>query len=255
MCFDIVLYGYKDKRGEKMNKPSILFIYAHPDDETVYSAGTIAKYAKQGANISLITATCGEKGRTSGECKQAELADVRRKELTEVTRKLGVNRTFMLNYPDGSLSEVPVPEITAKIAEIIREVRPDVLITFDEDGANGHRDHKAIHTYSTLAIARAKNKDEVQIKGEPYTVEVIYYTDISTEICSYLGLSYKHHDKVTIIDIQEFAKVKFDALKTHRTQTLSLSPFVGANDRLLPYIFSEERFFIVDEHKGKYLLR
>src|SRR5215469_7836282 len=94
--------------------PGLLFIFAHPDDET-FSAGTIAKYATAGVEVGLICATRGERGSTGDLCSIDELPRVREAEVREAARILGVRRVEMLPYEDQKLWTAPIEDIRRRI--------------------------------------------------------------------------------------------------------------------------------------------
>src|SRR4051812_15774860 len=110
---------------------SLLFVYAHPDDETFFCAGTIAKYAAEGVKIGVICATRGERGSTSDLCSIDELPRVREAELRDAAAVLGVSEVQMLPYVDQQLWTAPEDEIRGSIVTVIRRLRPQVVVTFD----------------------------------------------------------------------------------------------------------------------------
>src|SRR5438552_8936582 len=91
--------------------PGLLFLAAHPDDETFLAGGTIAKYAAAGAPIELVCATRGERGATADLCSIEELPRVREAEVREAARVLGIGHVELLPYEDKKLASAPVDEI------------------------------------------------------------------------------------------------------------------------------------------------
>lgn len=135
--------------------PSLLAVFPHPDDEAFAVAGTLALAHRAGVRLALFTATDGEAGRVSGSAvrDRAEVARVRRAELLGSAGVLGVNRVFTPGYPDGGLESVAADELIGRLVEVMREVRPDVVVSFGPEGApTGHADHKAIARLTTAAF-------------------------------------------------------------------------------------------------------
>src|SRR5918999_708080 len=108
-------------------------VFAHPDDESFSIGGTIAKYAKLGVRWDLFCATDGDAGRSSAVpvSSRAELGALRRNELIAAARFLGVRGAIVARgYPDGELAEVDPDGLVGDVVEFLRDVRPDVVITF-----------------------------------------------------------------------------------------------------------------------------
>lgn len=230
------------------HKNSILLIYPHPDDETLFSGGTIAKYAQQGASIHLVTATRGERGRTSGQCLQEELATTREQELREVGKLLGIKNITFLNYGDKTLAHIEPSEITQKIAQIIRDVSPQVLITFGPEGANGHEDHKALHTLVQQSIKMANNQTVSPLTTPPFAVPRVYYVNLPLQLRQHLKLPETTSTPNTIINTKEMSHIKLKALQLHRTQALSLHKFLHPDDEIAHYVFDQETFTLATEY-------
>lgn len=128
---------------------SLLAVFAHPDDESLACGGLLAWCAARGARVSLICATRGEHG--AGPVSRR--ADTRTAELEAAARTLGVSDLIILDHPDGMLPWVDAEGLEAELRDAIRRLRPDVVITFDEDGLYWHPDHIAIHQRTTAAVA------------------------------------------------------------------------------------------------------
>jgi LmbE family N-acetylglucosaminyl deacetylase/glycosyltransferase involved in cell wall biosynthesis len=128
---------------------SLLAVFAHPDDESIACGATLAWCADQGARVTVVCATAGELGQGMSDLPR----DTRIRELQAAARVLGVGEVVTLDYPDGQLPWVDAAKLEADIGELIRRVRPDVVITFDEDGLYWHPDHIAIHERTTAAVA------------------------------------------------------------------------------------------------------
>jgi len=148
----------------------LMCVLAHPDDESLGTGGTLAKYAAEGVETYLLTATRGERGRfgDSRERPDPEIVGATREaELRAAATALGVREVTLLGFPDGALDTVdPVPAQQV-IAAHLRRIRPHVVITFGPEGAYGHPDHIAISQLTSAAVVRAADQD--------YAVSKLYY--------------------------------------------------------------------------------
>jgi LmbE family N-acetylglucosaminyl deacetylase len=143
---------------------TLVAFHAHPDDEALFTGGTLARASAEGHRVVLVTATSGERGLAAEGT--ADLGRVRRDELQISADALGVARLVMLGYgdsgmdesvpaPPGSLCAVPVQEISARLATILREEEADVLTIYDSHGGYGHRDHIRVHDAGIMAATSA----------------------------------------------------------------------------------------------------
>ena len=153
-------------------------IAAHPDDESFGMGGTLAKYASEGVETSILMATRGERGRygLAAESPGPEIVGATRtKELLAAAALLGVTRVDFLNYMDAELDQVVPDAIIAAIARHIRLEKPQVVITFGPEGGYGHPDHIAISQFATAAIVRAADP-AFETPGLPqHSVLKLYY--------------------------------------------------------------------------------
>ena len=133
-------------------------VFAHPDDETFATGGTIARYASEGVHCSLYCATDGDAGRSSGipVSSRAELGALRRAELRTACDVLGIRTLVTGGHPDGALQEVDPDVVLAEVVAHLRREQPEVVITFGPEGApTRHRDHRAISRLATAAFLLA----------------------------------------------------------------------------------------------------
>ena len=145
-------------------------VLAHPDDESLGTGGTLAKYAAEGVETYLLTATRGERGRfgDGGERPAAEIVGATREsELRAAATELGIREVTLLGCPDGALDSVEPEKVQDMIVSHLRRVRPHVVITFGAEGAYGHPDHIAISQLTTAAVVRAADAE--------YAVSKLYY--------------------------------------------------------------------------------
>src|SRR5262245_20674476 len=135
-------------RSERPDMPcSLLAVFAHPDDESLACGGLLARCAHAGAHVSLLCVTHGE----CGEGKR--LAGVRAQELRDASGVLGVVNLELLDYDDGMLPWVDAQRLESDIRAAIERYRPEIVITFDEDGLYWHPDHIAVHERTQAAVA------------------------------------------------------------------------------------------------------
>ncbi len=130
-------------------------LFAHPDDETFATGGTIARYAADGVRCALYSATDGDAGRSSGipVSSRAELGALRRDELRAACGVLGIATLELGNHPDGALWSVDPDVVIGEMVRLLRQERPDVVLTFGPEGApTRHRDHKAVSRLATAAF-------------------------------------------------------------------------------------------------------
>lgn len=168
-----------------MNEPlKLLAIFAHPDDESLGAGSTLAKYAAEGVEVHLICATKGERGWTGSEKDNPgleELGNLREKELHAAAQALGIAQVYFLDYVDGDLDQAPQMEAIDKIAGLIREIRPQVVLSFGPDGIYGHPDHIAISQFSQAACIRAVDSAFAHAHL-PHAVSKFYYMVIEKEL-------------------------------------------------------------------------
>ena len=155
---------------------SLLGVFAHPDDESITCGGLLAWCAHLGADVALLCLTRGEHGQDGREPVNGraargqdqsrpgedaipygqgggDLARTRSRELERAARELGVKKVTILEHSDGMLPWLDAARLEADVEAAIRRRRPDVVITFDEDGVYGHPDHVAVHERTTAVVA------------------------------------------------------------------------------------------------------
>jgi N-acetyl-1-D-myo-inositol-2-amino-2-deoxy-alpha-D-glucopyranoside deacetylase len=175
--------------------PRMLFVHAHPDDESLANGATIAHYTARGAEVRVVTCTLGEEGEVIGD-RWAELAvdradqlgGYRIGELTAALGALGVGAPHYLGgagrWRDSGMEGTPKRgrqrfidaderEAVGALVAVIREQRPHVIVTYDPNGGYGHPDHIRAHTVTTAAVAAAGSDD---YPGDPWAVPKFYWT-------------------------------------------------------------------------------
>ncbi len=180
--------------------PRLLFVHAHPDDESLNNGATIAHYAALGAEVNVVTCTLGEEGEVIGD-RWAQLAvdgadqlgGYRIAELTAALRALGIGDPIFLggagHWRDSGMAGTEArsgarrfvdsddSEAVGALVSIIRELRPHVVVTYDPDGGYGHPDHIRAHEITTAAVEAAEGE---QYPGSPWTVPKFYWTVMAT---------------------------------------------------------------------------
>ncbi len=205
-------------------RPSLLFSFAHPDDETFLVAGIASLYAEQGVHLALATATLGEAGKCGDPpvCSREELPAVRERELRAAAQLLGLGVPALLGYRDRELSGAPPMEIRQKLVTVIREHRPQVVVTFDPNGSNAHPDHIAISRFTSDALAAAGDPRWFPETGAAHTVQRLVWTPPSRpwlfaragDLGAQPGVDFA-------FDISRWSVRKAEALRIHRTQHLN----------------------------------
>jgi LmbE family N-acetylglucosaminyl deacetylase len=157
----------------------LLCVFAHPDDESLGNGGMLARYAAEGVETFLVTATLGERG-WFGPADEypgpEQLGRIRQKELDDACRVLGIRTVHHLGYQDGDLQGADAAEVLTRVAGLIREIRPQIVVTFDQFGCYGHPDHMAICQYTTAAVVAAADPDYVPLTQQPpHAVDKLYY--------------------------------------------------------------------------------
>ncbi|HET7904312.1 MAG TPA: PIG-L family deacetylase [Candidatus Eisenbacteria bacterium] len=165
----------------------LIAVLAHPDDESLGVGGTLAKYAAEGAETYVVTATRGQAGRFRGGKEgedpahpgRGELARIRAAELRAASSVLGVRELVQLGHEDGVLDQADPREVVRAIAGHYRRLKPQVAVTFPPDGAYGHPDHIAVSQFATAAAVAAANPEfdaGPEFRGlAPHALSKLYY--------------------------------------------------------------------------------
>jgi len=173
-----------------INKPVLLAVLAHPDDESFGMGGTLALYASRGVDVHLVCATRGEVGEVDDLKGFASIAELREAELRCAAVHLGLKGVHFLDYRDSgmdgspdnqhpnSLAAQPLDEVAAKVVHNIRELHPQVVLTFDPIGGYRHPDHIAIHKATVRAFEQAANSDFAPDGRPPFQPQRIYFHTI-----------------------------------------------------------------------------
>jgi bacillithiol biosynthesis deacetylase BshB2 len=186
----------------------LLAVFAHPDDESFICGGTLAKYASEGVDITLVSATRGEMGRRMGNppyLNRESMAAAREMELRQACESLGIQQLLFLDIRDKTVEFADEDSLTARIAALIQEVDPDVVLTFHET-LGGHPDHCAIGKATTAAFQRIGHRG------------ALYFITFGDAMERPERFGYSRKDVIKI-DVLAHLKAKLAAYRAHRCQT------------------------------------
>ena len=239
----------------------LLSIHAHPDDEASKGASTVAKYKADGVHTVLVTCTGGEEGSILNPAMDTpevrdRLHEVRRDELDLAARIIGYDEVVLLGYRDSGMPDTEanvhpdafaaadLDEAVARLVEVIRRTRPQVILTYSDDQSGyPHPDHLRVHDISVPAFDLAGDPDYRPDLGPPFAPSKLYYSVWSHrrfvamhEKFLELGLESPYSDDwftrpnqddriTTSVPIHDYQDVRLEALLAHATQVDPTSPF------------------------------
>jgi N-acetyl-1-D-myo-inositol-2-amino-2-deoxy-alpha-D-glucopyranoside deacetylase len=250
-------------------------MHAHPDDEAISSGGAMMKARADGHRVVLVTATRGEVGEIYNmdeESTRPHLGDVRTAELENAARILGVNRGEFLGYRDSGMAgtadnenvesfhQAPLDEAASRLAAILREERPEVVVTYDADGTYGHPDHIKAHHVTNTAL------DLLETEG--WRPAKLYYTAIPRslmqafmeqlpeearrqEVDTGMTIPGTPDELVTTrIDVGEYVDRKRQAFGAHVSQNDPNSWFTTMADQIYRMAFGTEYYRLARGNPG-----
>ncbi len=212
------------------NKKSLLAVLAHPDDETFGTGGTLAHYANLGVEVHLVCATRGEAGDVDPELMEGfeSVADLRESELRCAAQTLGLTAVHMLDYRDSgmegspenqhprALAATPLDKVAGDVVRYIRQLKPQVVITFDPIGGYRHPDHIAIHNATVKAFYAAGDSKQYPDHLEAYQPAKLYFhtfprgfLKVSVWVMKVLGKDPHHFGRNQDIDLVPIAEANF----------------------------------------------
>jgi LmbE family N-acetylglucosaminyl deacetylase len=265
----------------------ILAIFAHPDDEGFGCGGTLAVLVARGARVTLVCATNGDVGEISDPALATPetLAQVRQGELRQAMKVTGVKALQFLGYRDSGMAGTPHnshPEslhqarpdkVVGQLVSIIRELRPEAVITHDPTGGYGHPDHLAVHRHVTQAFALAGDAaayPEQLAQGRcPWTPHLLYYVcfprsnfrrmwqqmldrGITPPFASMDIDSLGSPDEAvtTVVNVSGYVDTKIASLHCHRTQISPNGPFARLPPEMMREIMSTEYYTLAVPQGG-----
>ena len=261
---------------------TLVTFHAHPDDEALLTAGTMAKAAAEGHRVVLVVATSGEVGLVGADVLGAgeTLGERRRAELEASAAALGVDRVVPLGYgdsgllddgsppPEGSFVAAPVEEAAARLAEVLRDEQAEVVTTYDPRGGYGHPDHVRVHEVGRRAA---------ELAGTPVVLEATVSRDLmkmGIEMAAALGVElpegfapdsfddwYTPEAEITtFVDVSDHLAAKRASMEAHASQTTgapeegmsvrTLAAFLSLPDDVFALAFSTEWYVRRDAAPG-----
>ncbi|MFI6951153.1 N-acetyl-1-D-myo-inositol-2-amino-2-deoxy-alpha-D-glucopyranoside deacetylase [Streptomyces sp. NPDC050422] len=268
----------------------LLLVHAHPDDESINNGATMARYAADGALVTLVTCTLGEEGEIIPPAlahlaadRDDSLGPYRRGELTAAMKELGVTDHRLLGgagrYRDsgmmgaeqkrrpGAFWSADVDEAAGYLVEVIREVRPQVLVTYDPEGGYGHPDHIQAHRVATRAAELAADPACRPDSGAPHTIAKIYWNRVPRSVAEegFARLRATAPDTfpgiaaiddvpgvvddtliTTEIDGTGHGEAKAAAMRAHATQIAVDGPFFALSNDLGQPVLTTEYYELVN---------
>jgi N-acetyl-1-D-myo-inositol-2-amino-2-deoxy-alpha-D-glucopyranoside deacetylase len=271
----------------------VLFVHAHPDDETIGNGATMARYAAAGAQVTLVTCTLGEEGEVLvpelahlAADRDDRLGEHRIGELATAMEALGVTDSRFLGGPgrfrdSGMIGlatndrpdcfwQADVDAAAALLVEVIREVRPQVLVTYDENGGYGHPDHIQAHRVAMRAVELAA--EPAHPGGEPWDVAKVYWNALpdsvlreglravraSGDATTFEGLDPEGDIPFTVpdeavttcVDGMAYVDAKMAAMRAHATQITVDGPFFALSNNLGNKVWADEHYRLVKGDVG-----
>lgn len=281
----------------------MLLVHAHPDDETIGQGATMAKYVARGTQVTLVTCTLGEEGEVLvpglahlASDRDDQLGQHRIGELAQAMRELGVTDHRFLGGPgrfrdsgmawhedghatagdelkDGTFWRADLMEASNHLVEVIREVRPQVLVTYDEFGGYGHPDHIQAHRVATYGAALAAVPSYRLDLGASWDVDKIYWGAMSEsrmrdglralresgDTTTFEGMDpdgplppfvTPDENLAAVVEADEFADAKIAAMKAHATQITVDGPFFALSNNLGNWVWGSEFYRLAKGTKG-----
>jgi len=264
----------------------LLLVHAHPDDETINNGVTMAKYAALGAQVTLVTCTRGEEGEVLvnelanlASDKDDKLGEHREIELKDAMDELGIKDFRFLGAPskkwrDSGMMGTPandrddvfwqadLDEASIELVKIILEIKPQVLITYDEFGGYGHPDHIKAHRVAMRAAELAANQgwqvSKIYWNTMPRSVIQMGIEKMKEVGSDFFGaesaddLPFAKPDELvsTVVNAPEYVPVKLAAMKAHATQISVDGPFFALSNNLGLSVWGDEYYTLVKGEKA-----
>ncbi|MFJ7195129.1 MULTISPECIES: N-acetyl-1-D-myo-inositol-2-amino-2-deoxy-alpha-D-glucopyranoside deacetylase [unclassified Streptomyces] len=272
----------------------LLLVHAHPDDESINNGATMAKYAAEGAQVTLVTCTLGEEGEVIPPSLARLAADrddtlgpYRRGELDAAMKELGVTDHRLLggpgrfrdsgmmgaeqNHRPGAFWAADVDDAAGHLVDVIRSVRPQVLVTYDPDGGYGHPDHIQAHRVAMRAADLAADPAYRAGSGAPHHIAKIYWNRVPRTVAeegfarlratapdAFPGIAaiddvpgVVDDSRITTqIDGAAHAAAKSAAMRAHVTQIAVDGPFFALSNDLGQPVFTTEYYELVRGDSG-----
>ncbi len=243
---------------------TIMAVHAHPDDEVISTGGVFARYAAEGIRTVLVTCTNGEQGDAPGGIKPGEpghdpnaVRAQRFSELQESAALLGIEHVELLGYRDSGMDgwdanrdpeafwNIPIEQSAARLADLMRRYRPQVVVTYDENGNYGHPDHIQANRIALAATTATDIPDKLYYTAIPRERSLEMFATlraegiIDAEPPEDFGTPMEQI--TTVVDVAQYAQRKVKALEAHGSQGDSV-PFLRMPPEMQQMMFSTESF-------------
>lgn len=262
--------------------PRVLACFGHPDDEAFGTGGTLAKLAARGVGVTLVCATRGEVGEISDPALATpeRLGEVREQELRCAAQALGIDEPIFLGYRDSGMAgtaenedprafmNADPEEVLARLVKLMRDLRPQAVVTFEPGGGYGHPDHMTISRLTTQAFELAADGSALPGLGDPWSAERLFYTAIPRSFFERLAARMRElgmeppgedlpkddarglrDDSITtVVDVSATVDAKWAAINCHRTQYGAESLFRRLPAAEMRDLMSSEYFALARTH-------
>jgi N-acetyl-1-D-myo-inositol-2-amino-2-deoxy-alpha-D-glucopyranoside deacetylase len=281
----------------------MLLVHAHPDDETIGQGATMAKYVARGTGVTLVTCTLGEEGEVLvpelehlASDRDDQLGQYRIGELAQAMKELGVTDHRFLGGPgryrdsgmvwheeghavagadvkEGTFWRADLREAATDLVEVIREVRPQVMVTYDDFGGYGHPDHIQAHRVAMYGAVLAAVPSYREDLGPAWDITKIYWGAMSEsrmrdglrrlresgDTTTFEGMdpdgdlpSFVTPDRLlsAVVEANEFAEAKIAAMKAHATQITVDGPFFALSNNIGNEVWGTEFYRLVKGRPG-----
>ena len=263
----------------------LMAVHAHPDDESSKGAATYAYYRSKGADVTVVSCTGGERGSILNDAlvdkamAERDIAGLRRREMAAAQRHLGIDHRW-LGYedsgmnddgsvPPNSFADIPLEISTEPLVRLIRELRPHVLVTYDENGGYPHPDHIRCHQVSIAAYRAAADPEQYPDAGPAWQIDKLYYDrifNLERVDAMFLELSVKEPDSAlleplgearewmkdypklatTHVPVGDFLETRDAALRSHASQVAPDSSFFFWPNDLIREAWPFEDFQLIE---------
>jgi LmbE family N-acetylglucosaminyl deacetylase len=242
-------------------RSTVVFFHAHPDDEAIFTGGTIARLVAAGHRAVVVVATCGERGNAHGG--EAGLGDHRADETRRACELLGVERVELLGYTDSGIvapgeplpldafAMADVEHAATRLAAILHEEAADALVFYDEGGIYGHADHLAVHRVGRRAAELATTPTVYES-----TVDHEYLHFVETHLVGLAALAV--HEEVpagvptvlisTTVDVQAVIEAKRAAMAAHASQIPASSAVMSLDAETFAGVYGYEWYIRTGPH-------
>jgi len=226
-----------------MTEPlTLMVVHAHPDDESIGTGGTFARYTAEGVSTVLVTCTLGEEGEIvdaelNTPANKARLGEIRYNELRAAVTHLGIEHLALLPYRDSgmigtpsneypeSFAQADLHQATAQLVQLIRRYRPHVLMTYNEQGGYGHPDHIMAHKMTMAAWDAAGDETQYPDAGAPWMPQKLYYISFRRALWIKTWTTMRERGLSTPMDAPDFDLSRF-VDDPRVTTTLNIRPYL-----------------------------